>query len=95
MKKTESGFSILELAIVLTVISLIVSASLAVGAARLSAAKVENTLIKTATLMELLDAYVKSFGHLPCPADPSARPEDANFGVGTTDNAGNCTATGL
>lgn len=95
MKKSEAGFSIIELAIVLTVISLIVSSSLAVASARISAAKVENTLDKTATLVELLDAYVKFFGHLPCPADPSARPLDANYGVGASDGAGNCTATGL
>lgn len=95
MKKYQAGFSILELAIVLTVISLIVSASLAVAASRISAARVENTLTKTATLMELLNAYVKSFGHFPCPADPSARPEDANFGVGANDGVGNCTATSL
>lgn len=95
MKKSQAGFSILELAIVLTVIALIVSSSLAVAAARMSAAKVESTLIRTQTLIEIIDSYVKTFGQLPCPADPSARPEDANFGVGSSDGAGECTATSL
>lgn len=95
MKNSRAGFSILELAIVLTVIALIVSSSLAVAASRISAAKVESTIDKTQTLMELTDAYVRNFSRLPCPANPRAKPSDADFGIGYDDGAGNCTAANI
>ena len=88
MKRTEAGFSILELAIVLTVIALIVSSSLAVAATRIAAAKVENTLNKSDVLMEVIAAYVRTFRHLPCPANPRAKTTDADFGVASMNDNG-------
>ncbi len=95
MKNSRAGFSILELAIVLTVIALIVSSSLAVAASRIGAAKVESTIGKSADLMEMMDAYVMQYKRLPCPANPHARPADADFGVGSDDGAGTCTAANI
>lgn len=93
MKKSQAGFSILELAIVLTVIALIVSSSLAVAAMRIAAAKVENTNNTSEVLMEILASYVKNFDQLPCPANPKAKPTDPDFGVGSVDNKGTLNVT--
>jgi type II secretory pathway pseudopilin PulG len=95
MKNSRAGFSILELAIVLTVIALIVSSSLAVAASRIGAAKVESTIDKGADLMDMIDAYVTQYKRLPCPANPHAKPSDDDFGIGSDDLAGNCTAANI
>ena len=76
----RSGFSILELAVVLTVISLIVGSSLAVGATRMQAAKVQDTEAKMKAIMDTLDAFVQTYGYVPCPADPIVPITDATFG---------------
>ena len=91
----NSGFSILELSVVLTVIALIAGSALAIGATRIQAAKTEDTDKKMQAIIEVLDAFVQNYGYLPCPADPQASPSAANFGLGEVDEDGNCTASNL
>lgn len=83
----RSGFTILELSVVVAVIALIAGTALAVGATRIQAAKIEDTQNKMDTLLEVIDNFVKTYGYLPCPADPEASPTgDAGaFGVGLQD----------
>jgi prepilin-type N-terminal cleavage/methylation domain-containing protein len=80
--KNNSGFTIVELAIVLTVVSLIAGGSLAVGASRLEASRINTTQDRMNFLMEALGVYVKQYCHLPCPTDPLASNASANFGLG-------------
>ncbi len=80
---SNSGFTIVELAVVLGVISLIVGTSLAFGAARIQTAKLQNTKDKMAIIMDTLRAYVKINGFIPCPADPGIPITTSGFGDGT------------
>ena len=76
----ESGFTILELTVVLTIIALIAGTALSIGATRVMSSKIEDTERKMDLIQEALDAYVAQFNHLPCPADGSLKLTDANFG---------------
>ena len=78
---SRSGFSILELAVVLTVISLIVGSALAVGATRIQAAKIQETEAKMKAISDILDSFVQTYGYIPCPADPIALTTAPEFGV--------------
>lgn len=80
---SNSGFTIVELAVVLGVISLIVGTSLAFGAARIQTAKLQNTKDKMAIIMDTLRSYVKINGFIPCPADPGIPMTTSGFGDGT------------
>lgn len=91
----QAGFSILELSVVLTVISLVIGSALAIGAARMQAAKVQDTETKLEAILDTIDLFVQEYGFIPCPANPQAGTTDADFGAGTVDGAGDCTAANL
>lgn len=101
MKKSSPlscGFTILELSVVVAVIALIAGTALAVGATRIQAAKIEDTNDKMDALLDVIDNFVKTYGYLPCPADPSASPTDdaGLFGVGLQDvDTSACVASNL
>lgn len=97
-KSSISGFTILELSVVVAVIALIAGTALALGATRIQAAKTEDTQEKMEAILEVIDNFVKTYGYLPCPADPEASPtSDAGiFGFGSTDpTTGDCNAANL
>lgn len=90
----KAGFTILELSVVLTVIALIAGSALAVGASRIQAAKIEDTQVKMSAILETLDNFVKNYGYLPCPANPTALTTDNDFGDGRVTN-GACSASNI
>ena len=83
-----SGFTLIELAIVLTILSLTVGGALAVTAAKLENGRYKQTLSKLQFILQAVDDYVDekasdTRGHIPCPADPQAAFTASTFGFGS------------
>ncbi len=87
----RAGFTLLELAVVLGIISLIVGAGITMSTGALKAADRVTTEERLATIKLALDSYAKTYGYLPCPFDRSLRATSANFGVERR-SATTCTA---
>ncbi|NDF11507.1 MAG: type II secretion system protein [Proteobacteria bacterium] len=99
--KSQHGFSIMELTVVLTIIALIAGSALAVGASRVEQQKIQTTQERIEFIISAIETFVVKFGYLPCPADASLNNNDPDFGVervpgvggsgeGTQANQGNC-----
>jgi len=75
------GFSLLELAVVLLIISLVVGAGISLGSGALNASVRIKTQERLATIKQALASYSNANGYLPCPADRTQTPSSASFGV--------------
>lgn len=80
-RTAESGFTLLELSIVLTILAILLGGGLVIGTAQLQQAKVDETKEKLDMLEIMLENYVQAFNRLPCPANITLGVDDANFGV--------------
>lgn len=84
------GFTLIEMAVVITILSLAAAGGLAVASKSIRSQKREETLAKMDRIMEAIEAYVNNYGHLPCPSalDDGLGTEHSGFGIGA--NSGNC-----
>ena len=78
----RQGFTLLELAIVLAIISFIITISVAAGSSMIAQQRYDTTYQRMALIMKAADVYARVNGHLPCPADPTLGIDDPNFGDG-------------
>ena len=83
------GFSLLELAVVLTVLSMVAGASLAVGNDLLEAIRRGDTDRRLAAVRDALQTFRGLTDRLPCPADPT-RPEGHPASGLEADTPGTC-----
>lgn len=88
MRRRESkdaGFTLIELAIVLVIISFMLGGIVAYGYGIVQQQRISNTQKYLRHVTEALGAYVEKYGHLPCPTDITLSVDDAayGFGVGT------------
>jgi type II secretory pathway pseudopilin PulG len=86
----KSGFSFIEVSLLLVVIS-----SLAVITLTKYTAGQENKAQETASedlarIKSAIENYVSKNKYYPCPADPTLPKSDDNFGLGIRDGFGNC-----
>ena len=77
----EQGFSLIELAVVIGIISLILGFGLSMANDAIKAAKRVNTQQRLATVQEAIEHYIRVNGYLPCPADRALTPNSPNFGI--------------
>lgn len=89
----EKGFSLLEMAIVITISAVSISAGLVVFNEYSRQTKYDQTIAKIEEIMDAIDDYADRFNRLPCPADATDLISDANFGIGTY--SGSCTTENL
>lgn len=80
MSTRQRGFTLLELAVVLVIISLIAGFGVNIGQNAVKNGTRLTMLEKMALIKTALDNYANRNGYLPCPADPLLRPDNANFG---------------
>ncbi len=80
-KERESGFSIIELAIILTIFSFFVVNILVTEDTSKQYLKYDSTHKKLEVIQSALSKYVNKFGHYPCPADGGLIISDPNIGV--------------
>ena len=76
------GFTIIELAVVVTIISFTLGSALTIAALNRDIAKIELTTERIEYIMEMVENFVDEKGYLPCPTDPTLAFSNANFGIG-------------
>jgi prepilin-type N-terminal cleavage/methylation domain-containing protein len=89
-KKPRAGFTLIELAVVLLVISLITGAGISLGNGALKTAARVKTQERLAIIKQAFSSYVAANGYLPCPADGALTPSSPSFGIETRSGIG-CT----
>lgn len=97
IREKQQGFTLVELSVVLTIVAILLTTILAVGVTQVQVQQIKTTRERLNYVMNTVDEYVRTFGHIPCPADPTLAPGNAAFGVGagTGDIVGGCTAANL
>lgn len=88
-KRRLSGFTLLELAIVIIVISLVAGMGLRATIGMVESAKLSATLNKLDVIENALMQFRSNFNRLPCPGDVSLARTDSSYGVEAS-GAGNC-----
>jgi prepilin-type N-terminal cleavage/methylation domain-containing protein len=88
-QRLHSGFSLLELSIVLIVLSLMLGGILAVVTQETRRMKMDALKAKMNTIERAVLGFRKSQGRLPCPAKPSLDITHASFGLEAS-NPGSC-----
>ncbi len=81
MQRRQHGFTLVELAVVLVILSLLLAFGVTIGKNATNSADRLSTLERMALIKQSLDAYAARNGYLPCPADPALTPGSANFGL--------------
>jgi len=79
---TYRGFSLIEMAVVLAIISVIVASGLSYSVAQREEKRYETTQKRIEFIMQAVDDFVDEKGYIPCPADPTLSPGSADFGFG-------------
>jgi prepilin-type N-terminal cleavage/methylation domain-containing protein len=77
----KTGFSLVELAIVLVIVALLASGLLVGIAAQRNAAETIDAQRQLENIRETLTGFALTHGRLPCPALPNLASSDANAGV--------------
>lgn len=79
--RKKGGFTLIETAIFLTVLSLIVATSLSTYRTYQMKEAVGNGNFRSYLISNKLAAFIGYYGRLPCPADASLPPENPNAGL--------------
>ena len=90
----HGGFTLLEMAAVLTIIAVIIAGTISMGSSMVASAKLVNTNNKLDAIETALMAYRLANDRLPCPADPTVVEEGAGYGY-EAGTAGTCTASNI
>lgn len=89
----ESGFSLIELAIVLTILGIVISMSIEFVGPYMENQRRKETLAKLDTIEQALVLFAAQNRRLPCPANGAVPVDDANAGIEQrTAATGACTA---
>ena len=88
IKYSRRGFSLVELAIVITIIGVLMLATLGMGAGQMEIAKIKATQDKLSKIQVAMKAYFLTKGALPCPANGALGTSDPNYGYGTNGPVG-------
>lgn len=86
-----NGFTLIELAIVLIVVSLLSGGALALVGRQIESARDSTTRAHQRAVFEALQAFVLGAGRLPCPADGSAAEGSPDAGRERPEGGGSCT----
>lgn len=86
-KRLQSGFSLVELSVVMTVIGITLGGALTLATQKTEAEKVNETEAKLDLIEQSLERYLIENQRLPCPANGSVKIDAAGFGEETTPDA--------
>lgn len=91
-KRTSSaGFTLLELAVVLFIVSMLFGVFATTGVGFLQGKSISADRLKLRAVETALAGFVSVNGRLPCPADGSLPSTDSNAGAEVRDATGDCT----
>ena len=84
----SAGFTLVELAIVLSIILFFIGMIVSTGQARIEAQRINLTKERMRLIMNSIMQYARTLNHLPCPGGANLSIDDAAYGVGegTGDN---------
>lgn len=77
----KRGFTLVELAAVLAIISVVVVFGMDIANNAIQGSERLSTQQKLSVVQEALEAYAERNGYLPCPANPALTPTAAAFGL--------------
>ena len=83
--RKQTGFTLLELAVVMAVIGVFLSLSLSAGREQYRVQEVKIGWQQLNLIKQSLRFYGQVHGKLPCPADPALTPSDSGYGEPATD----------
>ncbi len=86
----NSGFSLLEMALVIVIISILLGMIISTSKARIDAVKIYETKQKMEIIEAAIDKYVAQYGHLPCPSSLKIATSDVNSGLSTVPTTNTC-----
>jgi prepilin-type N-terminal cleavage/methylation domain-containing protein len=89
-KNKQRAFSLVELAIVITIISVFIAGVMNVGVGVTNNSKVTVTKNKMNEIYKALGNYAAANGRFPCPAPVTNIKGDANYGNNQTNGLGSC-----
>src|ERR1700735_4464697 len=87
--RSDAGFSLIQVGILLTVASLVLVATLPGSQTKLNSNK--NSANKLNNVMTALRSFQTANGRLPCPADAGQAVGTSNYGTEATNQYNNCT----
>ncbi|WP_373974362.1 prepilin-type N-terminal cleavage/methylation domain-containing protein [Chitinibacter sp. SCUT-21] len=88
----QSGFSLVEMAIVLLIIGILLASGLGALTGQMAAQRYADTKKMLEQANEALLGFALANNHLPCPADPALLNADANAGTEERQSAGSANA---
>jgi prepilin-type N-terminal cleavage/methylation domain-containing protein len=77
----SSGFSLLELSVVLLILALLITGGMALSLQRIEIAKKDVTVRRMNNIEKALAVFLAKNGRLPCPASPSQLSSNTTFGA--------------
>jgi type II secretory pathway pseudopilin PulG len=83
----KNAYSLLELTIVITVTSFVITSLLSVSENKEDNDKIKETLEKMQFIEKSIAYYLAEYGAIPCPADASLASDHASFGIATRNNS--------
>ena len=86
LKRSVSGFSLVEISFVLGIVSILISTIVFTTKARLDATRIYTTKERMAIILKSLENYVENYGHIPCPSIINNSRTNVNYGWGTGTN---------
>lgn len=94
--QAEAGFSLIELSIFLSILSVFVVLSLTETSITEPMEKQAEAINDLKEIKAAVDNYLSENGYFPCPADPSLNAGDSSFGIGVRNpTSGHCEASNL
>jgi type II secretory pathway pseudopilin PulG len=75
-----AGFTLVEIAVVLSIIAMITAMSISMGSSMVTSAKIANTNNKLNEIEAALMAFRMTNNRLPCPTDPTLTESSSSFG---------------
>jgi prepilin-type N-terminal cleavage/methylation domain-containing protein len=88
--RTQRGFTLIELAVVLTIIALVIGMSADMSISVIATMRLTATQKKMKTINDALMQFRTATDRLPCPGDLTLAPGAANYGIEAA-NPGTCT----
>ena len=91
--KLTSGFTLIELSVVLAIMGVILYGSMSLLVVGIQTSQLNSTVATMDALEKALLNFRMAFGRLPCPADITLTTTSANYGVEAANTSNTCSGS--